>query len=106
MIRYLLVATTTAIVCFAVAAVTGFAAHSSAQRIITARPGDDGLIPSLDLFCVIFRHDASLSTDPGALMYCGRNSTGSANSRSVSVTRFHYEIGNGERVTYRVGRTP
>jgi hypothetical protein len=106
MIRYLLVATTTAVVCFAVGAVTGFAAHNSAQRIITARPGDDVSIPSLDLFCVIFRHDASLNTDPGAFMYCVRHSTGKANSRSVSVTRYHYEIGNGARVTYRVGRTP
>jgi hypothetical protein len=36
MIRYLFVAVATAVVCFAVAAVTGFAAHSSAQRNLTA----------------------------------------------------------------------
>jgi hypothetical protein len=106
MIRYLLVATTTAIVCFAVAAVTGFAAYNSAQRNLTARPGDAVFIPSLDLLCFVWRHNTKLETDPGALMYCARESAGNGNSRTVSVTRFHYEIGNGERVTYRVGRTP
>jgi len=106
MIRSLLVATATAIVCFAVAAVTGFAAHNSAKRDLTARPGDAVFIPSLDLLCFVWRHDASLSTDPGALMYCARKSAGNGKSRTVSVTRYHYEIGNGDRVTYRVGRTP
>jgi hypothetical protein len=106
MIRYLLVASTTAIVCFAIAAVTGFAAHNSSQRNLTARAGDAVAIPSLDLLCFVWRHDASLSTDPGGLMYCARKSAGQGNSRTVSVTRYHYEIGNGERVTYRVGRTP
>jgi hypothetical protein len=106
MIRYLFVAVATAVVCFAVAAVTGFAAHSSAQRNLTARPGDALFIPSLDLLCFVFRHNDNLNTDPGPLMLCARKSAGQGNSRSVGVTRYHYEIGNGERVTYRVGRTP
>jgi hypothetical protein len=59
MIRYLFVATVTAVVCFVVAAVTGFAAHNSAQRFLTARPGDGVTIPSLDLLC--WRKSAVLS---------------------------------------------
>jgi hypothetical protein len=106
----LVTALLTAAVCFAVTATTGFASQDTASRHLPAvKIGDDLTIPSLDLYCAVYRTDPD-HLEVGPILYCNRNSADSqhANSRGFGASRFHIFVStaNGNANGYTVTRSP
>ena len=92
--KILLIAATTAIVCFAIAAATGLAARTRSEggpRIIPV--GGYFKVPSLDLTCLVFASDPT-RLDPGPALFCNRGSTSTTKpgAASVAVSRYHISV--------------
>lgn len=94
MLKTAITAVATAIVCFSIMAATGLSAHLRTQTFLTARVGDSITIPAIDLFCHVFNHDLN-NQDPGAAMYCDRNSNRNVSiyTASVLATSYHFHLG-------------
>jgi hypothetical protein len=110
MIKIVLTAATTAILCFLIAAAMGPAARtrSDGVRIIIIPTGGYFKLPSLDLTCVVFSSDPT-HIDPGPALFCNRASVSTLRgSASVAVSRYHITVfpsGRGGPAT-SVARTP
>src|SRR2546426_11711140 len=71
-------------------------AGGSSNAFLTARAGDSVRFVALDLFCVGMRRDPD-GIEAGPIIYCKRYSTD--NSRAISVSRYHYLIGNQKGIS-------
>jgi hypothetical protein len=108
--KTLLACCATAVVCFGIAAVTGFASHSSPRsaqtRYLTAHIGDDVNFVGLDFFCSTRATDPD-HHDPGPSMYCDRFSD-ERNSAAVGVSKYHLHLSrtNSNYWDYTIARSP
>jgi hypothetical protein len=109
MIKIVLTAATTAILCFLIAAAMGPAARtrSDGARLTIIPTGGYFKLPSIDLTCVVFSSDPT-RIDPGPALFCNRGSISTQRgSASLAVSRYHISIfpsGHGPGTT--VARTP
>jgi hypothetical protein len=90
----------------AAVAAPALSSSKSSERALTARIGDNILIPSIDLFCTVNRNDAD-HHEAGPLVSCARWST-KTTGRRTEASRYHFIVStaNGQYIAYRVARTP
>lgn len=101
MLKIVLTAATTAIVCFAIAAATGLAARTRSGGAPTVIPtGGYFKVPSVDLACLVFGSDPT-RLDPGPVLFCNRGTTSTTKrgAASVAVSLYHISV-------YPSGRGP
>jgi hypothetical protein len=93
--RYILVALAASALTVGALAGTGFAdRRGTANRYLNVRIGDNLVIKSVDLFCIVLASDPD-HHEAGPIVYCKRRSVPAGqNSRSIGVTRYHYQVGD------------
>jgi hypothetical protein len=90
-------ATVTAVACILIAAGVGLATRRS-SNVLTMRPGDLLVVPSVDVSCQLFATDPD-HHDPGPLLFCDRNSVANnprkpgTVSASLGASRYHFRLG-------------
>jgi hypothetical protein len=88
----------------AVVAAPALGSHHSAKRFLTMRIGDSAYIPSIDLFCSVFRNDADGHVT-GPVVSCARYST-NADSWGVRSSRRWIKVHNRSAYVYEHARLP
>jgi hypothetical protein len=109
MLKIVLTAVSTAIVCFLIAAAMGPAARTRSDGAPTIIPaGGYFKVPSIDLSCLVFGSDPT-RLDPGPVLFCNRGSvsTTKRGAASVAVSRFHITVfPSGQGAAETVARRP